>query len=106
MNTFLAVFNALPAILQSVQAVEAAIPLPKSGAQKLNLILGAADAAWEVGQVAEQINKTNWISGIQVITDLTVAGLNAAGVFSTTGGTAQMTQAIAQPATTAPVSSN
>jgi hypothetical protein len=102
MNTFLAVFNALPAILQSVQAVEAAIPLPKSGAQKLNLVLGAADAAWEVGQVAGQINKTNWISGIQVITDLTVAGLNAAGVFSTTGGSSAATQT----ATTAPVSSN
>jgi hypothetical protein len=102
MNTFLAVFNALPAILQSVQAVEAAIPLPKSGAQKLNLVLGAAEAAWEVGQIAEQINKTNWISGVQAITDLTVAGLNAAGIFGTTGGSSVATQ----PAAVPPVSSN
>jgi hypothetical protein len=92
MKTFLAVFNAFPAILQTVQAVEAAIPLPKSGAQKLNLVLGAA---WEVGQVGEQINKTNWLAAVQAITNIAVAGLNAAGVFGTSGNAA-----------TAPVSSN
>ena len=36
--------------------------MPKSGQQKLNLVLGAAGTAWEVGQVGEQINKTNWLS--------------------------------------------
>jgi hypothetical protein len=54
MNTFLAVFNVFPAILASVQAVEAAIPMPKSGQQKLNLALVAATAAWEIGQVVNK----------------------------------------------------
>ena len=93
MKTLLAVFNAFPAILQTVQAVETAIPIPKSGVQKLNLVLGAAGAAWEVGQVGEQINQTNWLSAVEAMTNLTVAGLNAAGVF----GTSQSTGAAATP---------
>ena len=95
MKTFLAVFNAFPAILQTVQAVEAAIPMPKSGQQKMNLVLGAAGAAWEVCQVGEQINKTNWLSAVEAMTTLTVTGLNAAGVFGTSPNTGA-----------APVSSN
>ena len=81
MKTFLAVFNAFPAILQSVVAVEAALPVSQSGQQKMGLILGAAGAAWEIGQVEQQISKNNWLSAVQAITNITVAGLNAAGVF-------------------------
>jgi hypothetical protein len=93
MKTLLAVFNAFPAILQTVQAVETAIPLPKAGLQKLNLVLNAAGSAWEVGQVGEQINKTNWLSAVEAMTNLAVAGLNAAGVF----GTSQNAGAAATP---------
>jgi hypothetical protein len=99
MKTLLAVFNAFPAILQTVQAVEGAIPLPKAGAQKLNLVLNAAGTAWEIGQVAEQINKTNWLSAVEAMTNLAVAGLNAAGVFGTSQNTELATG-------TTPVSSN
>jgi hypothetical protein len=95
MKTLLTVFNAFPAIIGAVQAVEAAIPIPKSGQQKMNLVLGAAGAAWDVGQIAQQINRTNWLAAVQAITNVTVAGLNAAGVFRTS-----------QPADGAPVSSN
>ena len=103
MNTFLAVFNAFPAILASVQAVELAIPIPKSGQQKLNLVLGAASTAWEIGQVGEQMNESNMLVAVTAMTNLAVAGLNAAGVF----GTSQPAPATATPATTAaPVSSN
>jgi hypothetical protein len=84
MNTFLAVFNAFPAILATVQAVEVAIPMPKSGQQKLNLVLGAAGTAWELGEVAEQMTKTNMLAAVEAMTNIAVAGLNAAGVFSTT----------------------
>jgi len=83
MKTFLAVFNAFPAILASVQAVEAAIPIPKSGQQKLNLVQGAAMTAWEVGQLGEQMNASNMLAAITAMTTLAVAGLNAAGVFGT-----------------------
>lgn len=95
MKTFLTVLNAFPAIIGAVQAVEAAVPIPKSGQRKLNLVLGAAGTAWEVGQIAQQINKTNWLVAVQAMTNMTVAGLNAAGVFGTS-----------QAAGDAPVSSN
>jgi hypothetical protein len=82
MKTFLAVFNAFPAILQTVQAVEGAIPIPQSGQQKMNLVLGAAGTAWELGQVGQQINKSNWLTAVEAMANIAVAGLNAAGVFS------------------------
>jgi hypothetical protein len=81
MNTFLMVFNALPMIIQSVQAVEAAMPIPQSGQHKLNLILGAAGTAWELGQATQQISKGNTVQAVQAITNLSVATFNAAGVF-------------------------
>ena len=96
MKTFLAVFNAFPAILQTVQAVEAAIPMSNSGQQKMNLVLSAAGTAWELGTIGEQMNKSNALAAVQAMTNVAVAGLNAAGVF----GTAQT------PAAAPPVSSN
>jgi hypothetical protein len=81
MNTFLQILNALPAIVQSVQIVENAIPLSQSGQQKLNIVLGAAGAAWEAGQAAQQISKGDTVQAVQAITNLTVATLNAVGVF-------------------------
>jgi hypothetical protein len=83
MKTFLTVFNAFPAIIGAVQAVETAIPMPKSGQQKLNLVLGAAGTAWEMGQIAQQMNKSNWLAAVQAMTNVTVAALNASGVFGT-----------------------
>jgi hypothetical protein len=82
MNTFLAVFNAFPAILGAVQAAETAVPLPQKGQQKLNLVLGAAACAWDIGQIEQQISKSNMLSSVLAITNVTVAGLNAAGVFT------------------------
>jgi hypothetical protein len=81
MNTFLMVFNALPTIIQSVQAVENAVPMPQAGQHKLNLILGAAGTAWELGQATQQVSKGNTVQAVQAITNMTVATLNAAGVF-------------------------
>ena len=100
MKTFLAVFNSLPAILESVQAIEAAIPLPRAGQQKMNLVLNAAATAWAIGQVAEQqtLSKTTTLSSVQALTNVAVASLNSAGVFAQ--GTA------APAASAAPVSSN
>ena len=81
MNTFFLIFNALPTIIQSVQAIEAAMPMPQAGQQKLNLILGAAATAWEFGQVVQALPKNNTVAAVQTLTNLTVASLNAAGVF-------------------------
>jgi hypothetical protein len=107
MNTFLQILNALPTIIQSVQAVETAIPLPQSGKQKLDLILGAAGTAWEIGQVGQQISKTNTLQAIETLTNLTVASLNAAGVLkSSTPASAPAPAATTAPAPATPVSSS
>ena len=81
MNTFLTVFNAFPAILGAIQAVETAIPIPQSGQTKLNLVLGAAAAAWEAGQIEQQLSKNITLNAVTAIANLSVAELNAIGVF-------------------------
>ncbi|MDP9169173.1 MAG: hypothetical protein M3N54_01035 [Acidobacteriota bacterium] len=81
MKNFLAVFSAFPAILQAVQAIELAVPLPKSGQQKINLVLGAAATAWEISQAEQQLSKSDTLNAIQALANLAVAGLNASGVF-------------------------
>jgi hypothetical protein len=103
MNTFITVFNAFPAILATVQALELAIPMPKTGQEKLNLVLGAAATAWELGEVGEQINGTNMLAAVEAMTNIAVAGLNAAGVFGTSQSKTTTTATVT-PAT--PVSSN
>ena len=95
MKIFLAVFNSLPAILQTVLAVENAIPLPQAGQHKLNLVLNTAAIAWDASHGANQLSKNDTITMMQTLATATVAGLNAAGVFKSS----------AVPATT-PVSSN
>jgi hypothetical protein len=107
MKTLIAVFSAFPAVLETVQAVEMAIPLPNVGQQKLNLVLNAAGAAWELGEVAEQINKTNWLAAVQAMTTIAVAGLNAVGVFGTSAGPSSFSGTpVATTTAAAPVSSN
>jgi hypothetical protein len=96
MNTFLLIFNALPAILQSVQAVESAIPMSQSGQHKMNLILGAAATAWELGQAGQHLSKSNTVDAVQSLATLAVSSLNAAGVF-------KQSVPAAAPATPAPV---
>ncbi|HXJ38601.1 MAG TPA: hypothetical protein VNH18_04940 [Bryobacteraceae bacterium] len=83
MKTFLAVFNAFPAVLGAVAAVESAIPNPGAGQQKLNLVLGAALAAWEASQEQQKLSKDTTLNAIQALVNLSVAGLNIAGVFKT-----------------------
>jgi hypothetical protein len=81
MTTFLLIFNALPAILQSVQAIEAIYSTPQAGPQKMNLILGAAEAAWEASPGGQPLSKSNTVQAVQTIATLAVASLNAVGIF-------------------------
>ncbi len=81
MKTFLSVFNTFPAVLNAVLALENAIPVSGAGKQKLNLVLGAAAAAWEASQQQQALSKDTTLNAINAITLLTVAGLNTAGVF-------------------------
>jgi len=82
MKKFLTLFNSIPAIIGAVQTVEAALPLPQAGQQKLNLVLGLAGAAFDAAQAGEEISKGQLLSGVEAIATITVAALNAAGVFS------------------------
>ena len=81
MNTFLAVFNAFPSILNAVQAVEAAVPISQSGQQKMNLVLGATATAWEMSQIQQQFSKSQMLNAVMAMSNLIVASLNASGVF-------------------------
>ena len=81
MNTFLAVFNAFPSILNAVQAVEAAVPISQSGQQKMNLVLGATATAWEMSQIQQQVSKSQMLNAVMAMSNLIVAGLNTSGVF-------------------------
>lgn len=102
MNTFLQIFNALPSIIGAVQTVETAIPLPQSGQQKMNLILNAAGTAWEMSQIEQQLSKSDTLSAVQALTNLTVSTLNATGVFThATPAPSTSTAVTAAPATTA-----
>ncbi len=95
MKTFLSLFNTLPSVLNAVVAVENAVPVSGAGQQKLNLVLGAAAAAWEASQQQQSLSKDTTLNAINAITLLTVAGLNSAGVFKKSA-----------PVSTTPVSSN
>lgn len=95
MKNFLAVFNTLPSVLNAVVAVESAIPVSGAGEQKLNLVLGAAAAAWEASQQQQSLSKDTTLNAISAITLLAVAGLNTAGVFKKSA-----------PVAVTPVSSN
>ena len=81
MKNFLSIFNTLPAILNAVVAVESALPVSGAGVQKLNIVLGAAGAAWEASQQQQQLSKETTLNAINAITLLAVAGLNTAGIF-------------------------
>jgi len=84
MKKFLTILNSIPAIIGAVQTVEAALPIPQAGQQKLNLVLGLVGAAFDVAQAGEEISKGQMLSGVEAITTITVAALNAVGVFSHT----------------------
>jgi len=79
MGTVIAILQLLPAIISAFQAVEAAIPIPQSGATKLNLVL---DAILSVGNVAE-----NLIPAIKTVIASIVSTFNAVGIFKTTAKT-------------------
>lgn len=105
MKTFLSIFNAFPAVLGAVQAVEAAVPMSNAGQQKMNLVLGAAATAWEISQAQQQLSKNTMLNAVEALADLSVSSLNAAGVFSTSATTASTTTPAAATPAAAPVSS-
>jgi hypothetical protein len=55
--------------------------LPSAGQAKLNLILNAAAAAWEVGQVEQSLSQNTTLNAISAMASIAVATLNATGVF-------------------------
>lgn len=78
-------FILFPLILETIRAVEVAIPIPKTGQAKLDLILGIAEQIYQAEpDLQAQISAKDYAAMITNMTGLIVSVLNAAGVFKTT----------------------
>ncbi len=78
MKLFLAFLQMVPAIIQLVQQVEAAIPAKGKGPEKLNLVLSTVQAAAGAApQVAALIPPSDLAVAVTNIVNATVATLNA-----------------------------
>jgi hypothetical protein len=67
------VFTMLPALIQAIRAAEDAIPLPKAGKEKLELILGIID---DVVGAADDLKPT-----VARVVSRVVTTFNALGLF-------------------------
>lgn len=71
----------LPAIIEAIKAIEAAIPQSGQGAQKLALVRELIEAAFEAVQDAGVTFADVW-PAIQRIVAKIVAAFNASGIFA------------------------
>ena len=82
MVILLTIFKLLPAIIGSIQAVEAAIPLPSSGKAKLDLVLGTvSDVYGSAQQVTPEVPAGQLLAVITQIVTRVVGTFNALGIF-------------------------
>lgn len=81
MATLLLILQLFPLILQAVQAIEKAIPIPASGKAKLDLILDILKSAYDAGGDLKQLSWDK-LAGIAVVMVGKIVGvLNTLGVF-------------------------
>jgi len=74
-----------PTILTSVQAVEAAIPLPSAGKAKLDLVLGTVSDVYVSGQqINPQIPIATLLTFVSQTVSRVVATFNMLGIFKKT----------------------
>jgi len=82
MNTLLAILQLFPQIVSSVQTIEAAAPVAKTGQAKLDLLTGILSQAYGVEQqAATLLPKDKFISVAQNITGQVVTFMNLVGIF-------------------------
>ena len=73
LNTIVAILTLLPKIIETVQAVENAIPMSGAGKQKADMVLQAVEAAGD--------GATESIPMIQKLIDIVVKTMNTIGAF-------------------------
>lgn len=82
MNLVALALQYLPYVIAGVQAVETAIGKGK-GSTKKALVIGAVQAAAQVGESVQGVDKAQTIAVISSLTDTVVSAFNATGVFQT-----------------------
>ena len=84
MNTLLIILQLFPLVLAAVQAVEAAIPMPGEGKQKLDLVLDVVKSGFDAS--AGLAKQFSWEALVGVVVPMIakiVALHNALGLFKT-----------------------
>ena len=85
MKKVLAVLQLFPVILEAVKAVEVAVPLSGSGQNKLDLVLGMVQTAYEASnELQKDFEWGDLLAVIVTMITKIVTLLNIAGVFKTT----------------------
>ena len=87
MATLVLLLKLFPVILSTVQAVEAAIPLPTAGKAKLDLVLGTVSDVYLAGQqlssphAGQDISIDHLLALVAQTIGRIVTTLNALGIF-------------------------
>ena len=82
MSTLLLILKLLPTILNVVQAIEAAIPLPGSGKAKLELLMSTVSDVFETDPALKnEVSKDRFTALFQGAVQRVVASFNVLGIF-------------------------
>ncbi len=82
MNTILTALKLLPVVIDAVKAVEAAIPLPGQGHQKLDLVLKVIKTAYDAStDLAKGFSFEKLVALVVPMINQIVALHNALGLF-------------------------
>ena len=82
MNTILTALKLLPVVIDAVKAVEAAIPLPGEGHQKLDLVLNVIKTAYDAStDLAKGFSFEKLVALVVPMINQIVALHNALGLF-------------------------
>ncbi len=85
MTILFTILKLLPVIISSVQAVEAAIPLPSTGKAKLDLVLGTvSDVYTTTQQVTPEVPVGLLLATVTQVVGRIVGTFNALGIFRKT----------------------
>lgn len=83
MTYFLLALQLLPAIIAAVKALEREIPISGAGKEKLDLIVGVAEAVFETAPSdVSNLNRESLIKTIISMVGRIVSVLNTLGVFT------------------------
>lgn len=84
MNPLLIILQIFPLVIEAVQAVEAAIPLPSQGKQKLDLMLDVVKSGFDASAgLAKQFSWDGLVAVVVPMIAKIVALNNALGLFKT-----------------------